>query len=312
MKLILGKKIRLAKFQPQRTFGVEMEWDSDPLSRARLRSIINGFEGEEAIVSGYQRNQEGSKWYCKSDSSCGLEVASRVLGSMTSIRKTIGDLKRVSEVHQKLVEQGARINDRCGGHVHIGLGDFDQDAFARSLLYWGKFEKFIFEMLPRRRLQNSFCSPQSNNFRSDTSYDLDDLRRGFGGRSTFNLSFYDRYSCDSSQKVVEIRCGEATLDSRCLKNWVRFLLHWFQRVRDLPTPENMNWVTLKEGLRLLNLLPQKGEEEVLILSPALSELRDWILTRISCHANFRNARDQRARAKKLQTEFYPTQFGMEE
>lgn len=309
----MKRKLRLSKFQPKRTFGVEMEWSSEPLSRGRMKDIINRFPNEEAIVAGYQRNEDRDRWYCKPDSSCGLEVASRVLGSMGSIQKTIEDLKRVSEVHQKLVEAGAKITDECGGHVHIGVGDFSREEFAKALLYWGKFEKFVFEMLPRRRVQgNDYCRSHSNNFRSDTDYSETELKLGFTGRNSFNLAFYNWDAGLEHLKRVEIRCGEATEDSRCLKNWVRFLLHWFQTIKDLPAPGNMNWITLKEGLRLLNLLPKKGEQEILILSPALSELRDWILTRVSCYASFRNASSQRERAKRLQAELYPTQFGVSE
>ena len=304
----LTPTVRMVKFQPKRTFGVEMEWSTDA-SRAKMKTAIMTFPEEVAVICGYQRNPEADKWYCKTDSSCGHEVASRVLGSFDSIRKTLEDLKLLAEVHAKLVSIGCQVTNTCGGHVTVSLGDMDNNMVTKVMKYWVKFEKFTFEMLPTRRARNSYCHNHSGSFHSNQVYDLENIRPYFSGRNSFNIGHFSWDSSRSVHRLVEIRCGEGTQDPRCQKNWVRYILHWLESVKTMPEPTDLNWVSLREGLRLMNLLPRKGGEEVVILSPALSELREWMLARVASYANFRNGREQRARAKRIQEQLYPTPYG---
>ena len=50
------KQFRLVKFQPKRTFGIEMEWQSAGLTRESMKRIIEAHPNERAVVTSYQRN----------------------------------------------------------------------------------------------------------------------------------------------------------------------------------------------------------------------------------------------------------------
>lgn len=304
-----AKTVKFLKFSPQRTFGVEMEWADSGLTREQMRTIIQGFPGERATITGYMHNEDPQLWYCKTDSSCGLEVATRVLGSMSSVKKTLDDLKMVSEVHSELYQKGARINDNCGGHVHIGVSDLSQEQFVRFLMYWVKLEKFIVDIMPRRRKNNRFAPIQSTYFRAGHKYDLQAIRAAFSGRTAVNLGHY-RWSASESNRI-EVRIAEGSNDHRDVKNWVRFLLWLIDRAATaLPDPENMNWLTLDEGMKVLGLVNDPDSEDFYVLSPALSELRQWILARAQAYANLRDGEKVRTRAKELETKLYETPYGM--
>ena len=298
------KNVRLVKFKPQRTFGIEMEWNST-LDRQAMKRIVEGFPGQRANVTSYQRNDDATRWFCKADASCGHEVATKVLGSLTSVQQTLDDLKLACDVHKALYDAGARVSDTCGGHVHVGMGNLSEEQVDRFLMYWIKMEKVILDIMPRRRVNNQYCMPHSNFFNAGTGYNREVLRRGFSSRAAVNLGHYSSGSSDSDRRVIEIRIGEASNDYRHMKNWVRFVLYFIELVKDLPNPTNVNWYTLEEALEMLELTNKPTAEEFLVLSPAINELREWILARTAAYAKFRDARNLRARAKKMLAELHP-------
>ncbi len=306
----MGSQFQILKFKPKRTFGVEMEWSSEGPNLNRMRDTIQSFPGEFALVTGYCRNNRDDTWFCKTDSSCGHEVASRVLGSLSDSKKTIEDLKLVGEVHTKLRQIGARVNEHCGGHVHIGMADLSREQFAKFLMYWVKFEKIVLDMMPKRRKRNRYCAIHSPTFRAGTTYDLNSIRRGFDGRNSINLGYYDWNSSNPSMKRIEVRIGEGSDDFRDMKNWIRFLLFFIDRVKDLPAPENLHWYWSFDGLKLLGLMNDDRSKEFYILSPAISELREWILARMAAYANLRDGEKVRQWATEVHDQLYPTPYGM--
>lgn len=293
------KKIDLCKFQPKRTFGVELEFDRT-LQRNSLKSAIRRVCSDGVLITGYQQNSERDKWYCKKDSSCGYEVASRVLGSFSSIGDTVSDLKLLEDVHTELVRSGAKASDRCGLHVTFSVEDMDSESLKSLLLSWVKMEKVVFDLMPRRRITSQYCHPSSRPFLSNQEYGLEELKGLIRGRGALNLSKLDRY------QLIEIRCGEGTEDPRNTKNWVRFVLQLCE-VAKMSMLNGANWWDLQEALDYLGLFPQPGK----ILSPAMSELREWILARTAAYAKFEDWEEVRAEAKSMHEHLYPSPYGVE-
>jgi len=299
---MLDIPIREARFLPKRTFGVEMEWVQTP-SRQVMKSVVNRFEGETAVTAGYQHNHNNEQWFCKTDSSCGYELASRVLGSFGSVAKCVEDIKRVTEVHAALVQRGFRTNTSCGTHIHIGVGDLDEEKRVKLLRYWVKLEKFFIDLVPHSRKGNRYCPPVSGSFQAHCDYDTTTIRESIHGRSAMNPGGW-------SHGTFEIRLFEGTMDPRNIKNMCRLVLQMAQVVRTSPVPENLHWFTLEEALAHLGLL-NLGDREFLVLSPALSELRHWILARTAAYANCRDAEKVRRQATDLQRELYPKLYGVD-
>ena len=298
-------KHTLMKFHSERTFGVEMEWARNSLiKRARMASLIKEFpihsdQKEKSIVTGYRRNANRDTWYCKTDSSCGYEVASRVLGG--SADQNIKDLDLLIDIHRTLVSYGAKVRPSCGTHVHLHIEDV---PFYKLLQYWVKFEKITFDMLPLIRKESGYCRNLSRRILANQKLSEAELRSQFSGRLSLNLSRY------TLKKTVEVRCFEGTEDYRNLRNLVIYLLHFMEMVKTrMPEPENLNWLSLEQGLELLGLLDRSGNT---ILDPTLSELRHWMLARTAAYSNFRDAVRNRQLAEKLQEQLYGGPYGCEE
>lgn len=301
--------IILRTFSPRITLGIEMEWTTS-LSRESMKRIVEKVTGEEAVVTGYQKNEKPHLWYCKRDSSCGYELATRKLGSLSSASKTIEDLELAARVHQALYRAGATADAKCGGHVHLGIAREGEDPretdefTLRWLLYWIKLEKFFMDLVPRRRVPNQFCRPHSGAFKADTLYTQKEaILRGFSHRGAVYLGSYKWGYTPLDSKVIEVRLGEGSNDTRDVKNWARCLLQMTERVRESPHPANVNWWTLEEALDWLGLLNRPGSPQWVILCPALAELREWILRRTAAYSKFKDAEVVREQARRWLVEW---------
>ena len=129
------------------------------------------------------------------------------------------------------------------------------------------------------------------------SFTRDDWYTRFNTRGSLNL----RYFWGSNR--VEIRCGEGTVEPHDVKNWIRYLLHFTQRVKTVPLPSSFRWFSLDEGLEFLGLTTGNGSD--VQLSSGLTELRDWILTRTACYANFVDFQEKRATAREYKNKLHP-------
>ena len=163
-------------------------------------------------------------------------------------------------------------------------------------------------MMPSRRKSNSYSSVHSPNFSANTSYGYRDLINHFRDRRAFHMSHID----SGQNSRVEVRIAEGTVDPRNIRYWGLFLLHFFHKARyDWEMPENANWLTLDEGLDLLGLINKPDSENFYILDEHLAGLRQWILARTAAYSNFRDAQDNRRRAKELEGQLYQTPYGID-
>lgn len=105
------------------TFGVELEFvggDADAIARDLYREGICAYDHR---VNYHARSVEG-KWKLERDGSVsdswgGGEIVSPVLKDTPETWKNIEKICEIANRH------GARIDDRCGGHVHIGMEPLD-------------------------------------------------------------------------------------------------------------------------------------------------------------------------------------------
>jgi len=276
------RTFRLVKFRPKRTFGCELEFTNQSNREFLARCIQQ--VGESARVNGYQHDCSETTWSCKTDSSCGNEIASRILGSGSSIRKCIHDLNILHDVTKALQDANARVSNSCGTHVHVSVADFEEAKLKNVLAYWIRLEKTITDMMPQHRKNNSYCPTSSKYFEPDRDFSFRDLvNRGFRDRGALNWRWY------TDRRTVEFRIAEGTTNPHDVKNWTRFLLHFIERCKIAETASSLNWLTLEDSLKFLDLWNDEEDPEFRILSPALAELRLWILTRTQQHAGYRDA-----------------------
>lgn len=118
------------------TFGVELEFvngDSNAIARDLHALGICSSDRME----GYHSSGAAGKWHLESDGSVtsgtrGGELVSPVLTDSPDTWRTIQKICEVAKRH------GAQINQKCGGHVHVGISNLDH---ARQR--WKRFFKTI-------------------------------------------------------------------------------------------------------------------------------------------------------------------------
>lgn len=300
---------RCVYFQPKRTFGIELEFNRRT-DREFLAECIKA-AGQRAQITGYQHDASKTTWTCKTDSSCGYEIASRIMGSNTSPSKTLEDLDVLFEVVDQLHNRKAPVDDSCGTHVHIYVGDLGDHGIQSFLLLWSKLEKTVMDMMPKSRKSNGYCPLAWKYLRPDKEFSYSELtQRAFNQRGAVNLSYLRQ------RGTVEFRLAEGTNDPNMARNWVCFLLHLIETVKSWGTngPKNANWLHLEPSLWYIDLLnpypditnmerfnPERMKakgilhktfdpEEFLILDPNLVSVRNWCLERTAKYAGYERDR----------------------
>ena len=130
------------KFNEERTFGIEIEFTT--ASRETVARLMRQ-KGLLAEVEGYNHFTRGH-WKLITDSSCGFELVSPILKG----RDGLNQLKLATEA---LAEAGAKVDRRCGLHVHHDINDLDAKQAANIYALYIKLEKTIDSFLPKSREQ---------------------------------------------------------------------------------------------------------------------------------------------------------------
>jgi len=275
---------RLIKWNFKRRFGLEYEFCTG--IRSVMAETVIEETGQEAITLGYgQTGSNSSAWECKTDSSCGIELASPVLSGPSQ-------LKIAAEVLIALENKNRfNISENCGQHVHVEINDFSTEQAGILAAYWMKIEQFIMNGTPEHRRTNDYCkmlTKNNSNILANHSYSPENVLRDMAnGRHAIN--FQNR----TNRGTVEFRFGEMTFNSEVIKNRVRFLIWFVEICKILPPPKNLNWMTPKQVLHTFNLLENTNSKIKYTYSPAIQSMRKWLLSRFIEFApsNFQKDKD---------------------
>jgi hypothetical protein len=222
----------------QLTYGVEIETYGLGIAGA-ARAIAAELGGTAQQVGGYYSKwtatmADGRKWTVMSDASisghAGAEVVSPIL--------KWDDMDLLQRVVRAVRRAGAKVNESCGIHVHVGAERFKRDpkALVRLAKIVHKHEDVLFEMLctcASRRAR--WCRPVPATFLAKIEKyrgnSLDTLNRFWYGHSNPYPSHYDssRYHALNLHNVwfrgtVEFRWYEASLHAGKVKAAVHLAL----------------------------------------------------------------------------------------
>ena len=116
-----------------RKYGVEIEFIMITAEQA-LEAVSDA--GIDVQIEGYNHTTS-PHWKIVIDASCGLEIVSPILQGEDG-------LEQINMVCSALQRAGAKIDKRCGLHVHMDVSDFSLPHFKNLFKYWVKFED-VFE-----------------------------------------------------------------------------------------------------------------------------------------------------------------------
>ena len=197
-----------------RRFGVEIECVLDP--RAAAQALRDAGVTTEGYM-GYTHDVTAG-WKVVTDATVhnGCEVVSPILKGAAGIR----EMKRVMKA---LKAAGARVDRRCGLHVHHDVNDLDGETIARLVESYAYHQASIDTFLPASRRGGQWCG----HFRGrEVGMVCEALRRDAASlRSgatdmpvdryrTVNVTAYAKYG------TVEFRQHQGTLNGRKAAAWV--------------------------------------------------------------------------------------------
>jgi hypothetical protein len=142
-----------------RNFGIELEFSQNTNREFLYWNLSRICPNDTILITEWQKNIDNKEWICKTDSSCGYEIASPVF-------KGIQDLIKLKNVINFLKQNGAQTSRKCAIHVHVECKDFNAYNLARIMAYWIKYEGIIFNMFPKYRRECLYCMPLNNNLRN--------------------------------------------------------------------------------------------------------------------------------------------------
>jgi hypothetical protein len=259
-------------------FGVEIEINSfdnrdffkNPLKRGELpvgledvANILSNF-GTDAIVQPWGYNHNNSKWICKPDASCGIEVCSPVF-EQNNFKELI------SVINLFASNDKIKIDDRCSFHVHVDIGtieDFYNSNLLSSILaWWIKCEHVFMDFAVRHRKHNKYCR-----FIGKTElFDHDEKVSAFRAISKLSdkyLTLNTYHLFNKRRWTLEFRLGEGTKDEVFVKNWISIILKFIDRCGKTSPPDTYKWIHHHEVFDFLDF----SEKEI--------DLKIWFLKRL--------------------------------
>lgn len=292
------------KFLIKRNFGIELEVGNEiPLSLIRETISCNSYVPVK--TSYYRATMNNSYWEVKHDGSCGKTIDKFGINEggyeVSSFKAAnVRDLLHICQIGRKIKQIGCSVNKNCGLHLHVDVSDLDFNKMGILIANWICIEKIIFEALPSTRKNNKFCVALNTLRPKFTQFVKDPLQvwnhykpysaklhDNFDRRCAMNLVNYFRTIQVKTFKrpTVEFRFPEGTLVPRTIKNWVRILINFINKMANEELKlDYLKPCSLEETLQVLGLSGNK--DCFLILSPGLYESKVWFLKRIIRYATY--------------------------
>ncbi len=207
------------------TFGIELEFADGNADAIARELYALGIVGQDRRVSYHARSIPG-KWKLEWDGSVcsgskGGELVSPVLQDTPETWRTIEKICEVAKRH------GAKVNQKCGGHVHIGI-----EALNTARQRWRRFFKTVagFEDVLYRisggdlgrvrsgytRFASQFSSQARSaavsRFRLDSRDDIDELARNASNRNRYyGINLTNIYE-SNKPNTIEFRYFNGSLE----------------------------------------------------------------------------------------------------
>lgn len=230
------------------TFGVELEC---LLPRGHSRNDLH----QALIAAGIDARVEhlnhstGGHWKLTTDGSLndytqGVEVVSPPLSG----EEGFNQLRAVCRV---LTALRAKVNRRCGFHVHIGARNRPLSFFKHLVKIYSQFEQVIDSVVApsRRGYANHFCGPvRVNDSRWNEATTIEDVARSIGQSTARDQTRYKKINLNSywQHGTVEFRQHQGTVEVAKVENWVRLCLRLCAKASEaeLPQPNEFTLETL--------------------------------------------------------------------
>ena len=224
-----------------RRFGVEIEFLSSITIEAILRHLRDA--GIQVEYMSYT-HQTTPHWKIVPDGSCGYELVSPIL-------KGEAGLAELRIAAAALEAAGAKVDKRCGFHVHFDASAMTLKSIKNLFKLWLKFEDVLdtFQPASRRGNANSFCAsnleiipttPQSHRNCCSAMFSELDACRSIEQLKDIYPSRYRKLNIQSffRHRTLEVRHHSGTTCPEKITNWVRLMARLFDAAEAATTVRN--------------------------------------------------------------------------
>lgn len=204
----------------QRTFGVEIEFTS--ADRGAVKRELRQRGIMEVSIGYYHHTAPEGYWKIESDSSCESEL-------ITPPLKGEAGLEKVKKACEALNAAGAKVDSRCGLHVHHDAADLKHQEVKVITDFYLKYEEGLDKLVPesRRADNNHYCQTlrkeNAENFfdkinNTNSISQIRDLLKDNYGRDRYNKLNLKAYRVHGT---LEFRQHSGTTDYQKISNWIK-------------------------------------------------------------------------------------------
>ena len=226
-------------------FGIEIEMTG--LSRATAAKVLAGYWNTEATYVGgtydsyVVRDDEGRQWKLVSDASIRCQNRD---GSSASKRNSVefvspicryGDIPKIQEMIRLLKNNGARVNDSCGIHVHVDASSHTAQTLKNVVNIMASKEDILYKALKVQVDRERYCKKADlrfldaiNNHRPRTLSEIEQMWYNGASRryQHYDDSRYRALNLHSvfSKGTIEFRLFNSTLHAGEVKSYIQLCL----------------------------------------------------------------------------------------
>lgn len=247
----------IKNFNCNRKFGIELEFNR-PCEK-KLEKIIKNNSKEKTESHSYITNEDNNYWCCKTDSSCGYEIASAVMNGQK-------DMYKIKKILEALKRENVIYNNKCGLHIHINISDFNNKNITNTILWWIKSEHIFFSMLPKHRRINEYCYP-INLYLNQEKINQKKIDFFLCERNGINGSNVRLHKNNSR---FEFRILPMSLNYWYIKKWIMLFMLFLEKSKKLPKPKDVFWLELNNFLKIMDLNKKN-------ICPSMKKIKNHIL-----------------------------------
>ena len=204
---------------PRQTFGIEFEMAAPRGARVDtlIQTVLRGLNGTVPVADqrSWRARADYRVWNVVRDSSCGLEVVSRILQGSEGFVEVMDATRRLRELAQ---QYGLHLNVKTGTHVHLAYPTH-RPSLRNVALTSAFFEPALYSLVAPSRMGNTYAEslrPMVASRRQITRY---------GRYRTVNFGSLQTH------KTLEVRLHNGTLNGAKILTWVSLWMRLMERGR---------------------------------------------------------------------------------
>jgi len=271
-----------------RTYGIEIEMICSHGREYVAQALRDA--GVDCQNEGYNHRRR-STWKIMLDASVGY--ADNCMELVSPPLKGQAGLEMIEKVCKVLNTVGAKVNKKCGLHVHHDANDFTTEKLSKAVHVYSKIEAQLDKMMPASRRENAnyFLRSTVNRANQVASSQLNGRTRSDARYAKINVNAYFQHG------TIEFRHHSGTVDADKIIAWTIITQRIVERCatnRKAPSKEITNW-------RSVMSLCGIGRIAFTEMNPGEAELVKWSQERIKeirANDTRRREREQR-RARRL-------------